>query len=426
MPKSQLMNIFTYQILSLLLLPFAFFRLVLRAIKQPQYMKYLGERLGFYPKYLKNILKNKKIVWIHCVSVGETNAALPLIKILLERYPNHHILVSHSTPTGRETNLGECKRIHRCYLPFDIKICMNSFLDFFQPSVGLIFETEIWPIMLYQCKSKGVPLLLMNARLSSKSLGRYLLFRNFTSNILSRFEMICAQSEADRKNFKKLTNTNIAVTGNTKFDFPISQKKISRLKVLRKELNISNQILLVAGSTRKGEEKVILDCFKNLKIKNLILILVPRHPQRFKEVENMIASSNFAFAKRSNLKKANQPPAVILGDSMGELQSYYELADLVILGGSIKNFGAQNPIEPLSLGKPTIIGPSIYNFQDVIQKAENHNLIHRLYNVKDLDLLIKKIIALKQKAINRQNLKDFLKKESGASQRLVDIVNQFL
>ena len=420
------MNIFTYQILSLLLLPFAFFRLVLRAFKQRQYFDYWGERLGFYPKYLKNILKDKKIIWIHCVSVGETNAALPLIKILLERYPNHHILISHSTPTGREINLGEFERIHRCYLPFDIKICMNLFIDFFQPSVGLIFETEIWPMMLYQCKNKGVPLILMNARLSSKSLARYLLFKNFTSNMLSKFEMICAQSEADRKNFKKLTRTAIDVTGNTKFDFPTPQKKLSLSKALKKELNISNQILLVAGSTRKGEEKVILDCFKNLNIENLILILVPRHPQRFEEVGNLIASKNFSFAKRSNFKKSNQPPPIILGDTMGDLRSYYELADLVILGGSIKNFGAQNPIEPLSFGKPTIIGPSIYNFQDVIQKAENHNLIYRLHNIKDLDLLVKKIIALKQKAIKRQNLKDFLKKESGASQRLADIVNQFL
>ena len=420
------MNIFTYQILSLLLLPFAFFRLVLRAFKQRQYFDYWGERLGFYPKYLKNILKDKKIIWIHCVSVGETNAALPLIKILLERYPNHHILISHSTPTGREINLGEFERIHRCYLPFDIKICMNLFIDFFQPSVGLIFETEIWPMMLYQCKNKGVPLILMNARLSSKSLARYLLFKNFTSNMLSKFEMICAQSEADCKNFKKLTRTDIDVTGNTKFDFPTPQKKLSLSKALKKELNISNQILLVAGSTRKGEEKVILDCFKNLKIENLILILVPRHPQRFEEVGNLIASKNFSFAKRSNFKKSNQPPPIILGDTMGDLRSYYELADLVILGGSIKNYGAQNPIEPLSFGKPTIIGPSIYNFQDVIQKAENHNLIYRLHNIKDLDLLVKKIIALKQKAIKRQNLKDFLKKESGASQRLADIVNQFL
>ena len=420
------MNIFIYQILSLLLLPFAFFRLVLRAFKQRQYFYYWGERFGFYPKYLKNILKDKKIIWIHCVSVGETNAALPLIKILLKQYPNHHILVSHSTPTGRETNLGEFERIHRCYLPFDIKICMNLFIDFFQPSVGLIFETEIWPMMLFQCKRKGVPLLLMNARLSNRSLDKYLLFKDFTSNMLSKFEKICAQSEADRINFKKLTRINIDVTGNTKFDFPISKKKSSLSKALKKELNISNQILLVAGSTRKGEEKVILDCFKNLKIKNLILILVPRHPQRFEEVENLIASKNFPFAKRSNFKKSDQPPSIILGDTMGELRAYYELADLVILGGSIKKFGAQNPIEPLSLGKPTIIGPSIYNFQDVIQKAENHNLIYRLHNLKDLDLLVKKIIALKQKAIKQQNLKDFLRKESGASQRLADIVNQFL
>ena len=164
----------------------------------------------------------------------------------------------------------------------------------------------------------------------------------------------------------------------------------------------------------------------SLKLENLILILVQRHTQRFIEVENLIVSRKIAYAKKSNLKKTNQAPQVILGDTMGELQSYYELADLVILGGSLKNFGSQNPIEPLSLGKPMIVGPSIYNFQDVVQKAENHNLIYRLHNVKDLDLLIKKIIALKQKAINRQNLKDFLKKESGASQRLADIVNQFL
>lgn len=420
------MNIFTYQILSLLLLPFAFFRLVLRAVKQPNYLHNLGERLGFYPKYLVDILKNKKIIWIHCVSVGETNAALPLMKILLKCYPNHHILVSHSTPTGRETKLGEFERIHRCYLPFDIKVCMNLFLDLFQPSIGLIFETEIWPIMLNQCKNKNIPLLLMNARLSNKSLSRYLVFKKFSLNMLNKFEIICAQSETDCKNFKKLTQTNIYVTGNTKFDFPTSKNKLSFAKAFKKQLNISNQTLLVAGSTRKGEEKLILDCFMSLKLENLILILVPRHPQRFLEVENLIVSRKIAYAKKSNLKKTNQAPQVILGDTMGELQSYYELADLVILGGSLKNFGSQNPIEPLSLGKPMIVGPSIYNFQDVIKKAENQNLIYRLDNIKDLDLLIKKIIVLKQQKIKQQNLRNFIRKESGASQKLADIVNQFL
>lgn len=420
------MNIFTYQILFLLLLPFAFLRLILRAIKQPKYLFFWNERLGFYSKKLKAILRSKQIIWMHCVSVGETKAALPLIQILLVKYPTHHILVSHSTPTGRETKLIHSNRLHRCYLPFDIKICMNLFLNFFRPSVGLVFETEIWPIMSFQCKHMGVPLLLMNARLSNKSLNRYLFFRDFSSNVLNNFQMICAQSEIDYKNFKRITNANIVVAGNTKFDFPTSKNKLFIAKALKKNLNITNQTVLVAGSTREGEEKLILDCFKNLKIKNLLLILVPRHPQRFVEVENLIASSNLIFDKRSNFKKSIQTPQVILGDSMGELHSYYELADLVILGGSLKNFGAQNPIEPLSAGKPTIIGPSIFNFQDIIKKAEKENLIYRLYDVKKLDLLIKKTIFLKQKIIMKKNIKDFLRKESGASQRQADLLNQFL
>ncbi len=427
MTKSYLMNIFIYQIITYLFLPFVFLRLIIRAIKQPNYLCTWDERLGFYSKKLIASLKNKNIIWFHCVSVGETNAAAPLIKILLNKYPKHHILITHSTPTGKDKTIINSSRIHRVYLPFDIKLSMNLFLDSFHPSVGLIFETEIWPVMTYQCQKKDIPLLLMNARLSEKSLNRYASIKNFSEEVCGKFKMICVQSQEDLRSFRKITKLkNIVITGNTKFDCPLSKNKDFPIKILKKNLKLAKQIILVAGSTRQGEEKIILDAIKNLDIENLTLILVPRHPQRFKEIERLIIKNKFSFATRSNMQKYNQAPQVLLGDSMGELLNYYDLADVVILGGSIKNFGAQNPIEPLSLGKKVIIGPSIFNFKDIIQKAEKRKLIFRYHEHKKLNSLIKQLVASKKNITHQQNIKYFLKNESGASKRLADIVSQYL
>ena len=426
MPKSPLMNIFTYRILSLLLLPVVLFRLILRSFKEPKYLNSLMNRLGFYSESLRSLAANKKIIWIHCVSVGETKAALPLLKILLKQYPNHHFLISHSTPTGKETELIDSKRIHRCFIPFDIKVSVNLFLNFFKPSIGLIFETEIWPIMLCQCKNKGIPVFLMNARLSQKSMNKYLKFKNFSSYVLGKFSMICVQSKIDLQNFRKLTTNDISITGNTKFDYSNFPKISSRKLICKKNFKITDQIVIVAGSTRRGEEQLVLDCFKNLQMKNLILIIVPRHPQRFLEVENLIKSSDLSFIRKSNLAQCNETPQVILGDSMGELSLYYELANIVILGGSLKDFGSQNIIEPLMLGKSTIVGPSIYNFKDVIEKAEKQKLIFKLKKVEELEELIKSILLGDKHDVDLKSIKNFLKKESGASQRLANIISQSL
>ena len=420
------MNIYTYQFLYLLLLPFVLLRLVLKAIRQGAYVYSLPQRLGFFPQPLTALLTSKKVIWIHCVSVGETNAALPLIKILLTKHQQHHILISHTTPTGMHTPLVKSTRLHRCYLPFDLAWSMNRFLERFKPELGVILETEIWPMMAHQCKHKNVPLFLINARLSDKSLKRYLCFQSLAEKTLENFTMICPQSNKDRDNFQRLTRKKLEVVANLKFDFPIPKNLQLHAGKLRKELGVTSNFVVVAGSTRTGEEKIILNYFKALPIDNVVLVIVPRHPQRFNEVENLIKLSDLPYVRRSAVRNVNTKVKVILGDTMGDLYIYYGLADLVLLGGSLENFGSQNPIEPLRLGKPVAIGPSIYNFMDVIEKAEKQELIFRLNNIRGLESLIKNMLKdAKNKALQKER-HTFVETQSGGSKKVAALLNRYL
>ena len=420
------MNIFTYQLLFLLVLPLALLRLLLRGIRQRAYLYSLPQRLGFFSQSQMVLTGSEKVIWIHCVSVGETNAAYPLIEILLKQYPRHHMLISHTTPTGMNTPLVNSNRLHRCYLPFDLSWSMGLFLKRFKPQLGIIMETEIWPMMAHQCQVKKVPLFLINARLSDKSLQRYLRFNSFARATLENFEMICAQSIKDKKNFQQLTRNNLQVIANLKFDFPLPSNLQSLTNKLQKDLRIANDFVVVAGSTREGEEADIINYFKYLPIENVVLVIVPRHPQRFHEVEHLIKLTNLPYVRKSNIKDIKRKPKIILGDTMGELNVYYGLADLVLLGGSLKDFGSQNPIEPLRLGKYVAVGPSAYNFMDVIEKAEKQRLIFRLTNISELESLIKKLMKAGHSKAAQEKRHAFVEKQSGGSKKIAELISRYL
>ena len=419
------MNLFFYNLIIYLNFPFALLRLVYRGLIQREYLNYWQERLGVYPKKL-NRWGTKKTLWLHCVSVGETNAALPLVQMIIKDFPDITIILSHGTLTGRKVIIKDAKRVHRCYLPFYLRGAVKNFLDYYQPSVGFIIETEIWPNLINQCHLKKIPLFLINARLSEKSLNRYLPYRKIISETLDKLQHIYVQSSIDKINFENLTKKPISIMGNLKFDAQPRKDIASKVKKLRDTLKIDKQFVVVLSSSRDGEEEIILNFFKKIKFSNILVIIVPRHPERFDEVARLLDSYQLPYVRRSLSKKMDFCPGYILGDSMGELYEYYGLANLVIMGGSIKNYGSQNMIEAMLMNKPIAVGPSIYNFKHIVEMSQSRDLIFRFDKVDELENTINKLMhkGSLQKII-AEKTSTFIKENSGASKKILKLINQY-
>ena len=419
------MNLFLYNLIIWLLVPLAIIRLLYRGLMQPEYLGFLKERLGIYSSR-KYDTSAKETLWIHCVSVGETNAITPLIKMLIKKHPGINILLSHGTLTGRKVFISTSKRIKRCYLPFDAKGPVIKFLNYYKPAMGIILETEIWPNLIHQCDLKAIPLFLVNARLSEKSLKRYRPYKKFISGSLNKINYIYVQSESDRKNFKKLTNQPISIMGNLKFDARPPEDITNKIKKLKSQLRIDKQFVIVVSSTRAGEEDIILNFFKRVNLSNIVVIIVPRHPERFSMVSKIFESYQLPYARKSALKKLTSTPQYILGDSMGELYEYYGLANLVVMGGSIKNTGSQNILEPMLLNRPIAVGPSIFNFKNIIEESQKKNLVFRFSKIEELEGIIFQLIQnrdLEKKIKKRTNI--FLKANAGASKKILKLINQY-
>ena len=346
------------------LLPRALLHLWWRARRQPAYLEHVAERFGRYA-----VRVERPLIWVHAVSVGETRAAEPLIIALQRKYPQHRILLTHMTPTGRETGaalFGD--GVERCYLPYDFPFAVERFLEHFKPVCGILLETEIWPNLIHACHARGVPIYLINARLSEKSLRRYAWFSTFAAACLTELSGIAAQSIADADHLHALGALVVAVTGNLKFDITPDAALVAQGTAWRSQWGGERPVLLCA-STREGEETLLLQALRGIDIPGLLILIVPRHPQRFDEVAALIEREGITCQRRS----ANQPVAagtrIVLGDSMGEMFAYYAASDVAIIGGSLLPFGAQNLIEACAVGRPVIVGPHAYNFAEAAQLA---------------------------------------------------------
>ena len=341
------------------ILPFIPLRLLWRGRKQPAYLAHWGERFGWY-----KAAPQAPLIWIHAVSVGETRACVPLIAALQARYPKHQILLTHMTPTGRETGqelFGA--RVLQAYLPYDLPSAIRRFLSHFKPSFGLIMETELWPNLIANCQQRHIPLALINARLSARSARGYSRFAALSRDALNALTFISAQSAADAERLTQLGAPSVAITGNIKFDVvppPANQQ-------LRTLFGPDRHILLVA-STREGEEVLLLDALST-PIPDQLLVIVPRHPQRFDAVAALLTTRNIAFQRRSENLSIRPETSVVLGDSMGEMFAYYSVAEVAIIGGSLLPFGGQNLIEACALGVPVILGPHTHNFAQAAEDA---------------------------------------------------------
>ena len=428
----------TYTLLLCLLLPFALLKLVWRAFRQPEYLRHVPERFGFY----RNPRPAQPLIWLHAVSVGETRATAPLVALLRLRYPQHRILMTHTTPTGREA--GEQlfgNDVLRCYLPYDLPGAMARFLDHFQPGVGLLMETELWFNLIAACEQRGVPLMLVNARLSERSARGYARLGKLVEEGLGRLTRIAAQTEDDAQRLRKLGAREVAVTGNLKFDVTPPPEMQAKGAALRRLFGQERPIFL-AASTRDGEESLVLDAVAAANVPGLLTVIVPRHPQRFNEVAGMIERRGLAFIRRSSLLEASPSPQlspsrgegavgqgvqVVLGDSMGEMFAYYAACDVAFIGGSLLPLGGQNLIEACAMGKPVLIGPHTWNFEAVAQSALAAGAALRVEDPAALGAKLRELFAdnALRERMSRQALA-FSGSHSGASERVMAVIEETL
>ena len=368
-----------YTVLLWLLLPYIFFHLLWRARKQPEYLKHIAERFGFYAMH-----SDKPVIWLHTVSVGETRAAASLVKRLRESHPDHQLLLTHTTPTGREASeqlYGD--DVLRVYLPYDYPFAVRRFLKHFRPRVGVLLETEIWFNLIHVCHADKIPLLLLNARLSEKSAARYARHPHLVKSGLRKLSAIAAQSTADAERLMALGGEDVSVMGNLKFDIEPPAAMLERGQQLRSQFGVDRKIFL-AASTREGEEALLLDALKSLPVPGLLTVIVPRHPQRFAEVETLLKRRGFSFQRRSENRAIAPETQVVLGDSMGEMFAYYAACDIAFIGGSLLPFGGQNLIEACAVGKPVLIGPHTYNFAQASELAVASGAAVRVLDMTEL------------------------------------------
>jgi 3-deoxy-D-manno-octulosonic-acid transferase len=404
-----------------LLLPYIFLRLLWRSRKQPEYLHHIAERFGLY-----SMRSTKPVIWLHAVSVGETRATQSLVTRLHANYPGYQILITHSTPTGRaasEQIYGDS--ILRAYLPYDYPFAVSRFLRHFRPQLGILMETEIWFNLIRACHLHGTPLLLLNARMSEKSALGYARFARLTLGALGKISAVAAQTAEDAARLTRLGAKNVSVMGNLKFDIEPPPAMLHLGRQLRERFGKSRKIFL-AASTREGEEVLLLDALQNIHVSDLLLVIVPRHPQRFTEVSNLIAKRSIAFQLRSGNCDVQTETKIVLGDSMGEMFAYYAAADLAFIGGSLMPYGGQNLIEACAVSTPVLVGPHMYNFAEATRLAVSAGAAIQISDAAELAAEVQRLFqepALLH--VMHQHCAEFIESNRGATEKALQLVKQF-
>jgi 3-deoxy-D-manno-octulosonic-acid transferase len=352
-----------YSLLLYLLTPVVFVRLWLRGRKAPAYRARWGERFGHAGPFAQI-----PRIWIHAVSVGETIAAAPLVRALKDSYPDHAILITSTTPTGSaqvQRLFGE--EVEHCYLPYDLPHVLGRFLQRIRPRILVVMETELWPNLFAACQARAIPVLVVNARLSERSFRGYRKILPLIRPALGRTQVL-AQTEDDAARFRSLgaPEERVVVAGNLKFDQGVPEGVLGEGRALREQLGRGRNIW-IAASTHAGEDAPILQAHRYLLAKqpDALLIIVPRHPERFEEVASLVASMDFSFQRRSSADTVDQPIEVFVGDTLGEMMLFYAASDIAFVGGSLVETGGHNPLEPAALGLPVITGPHWFNFSGI-------------------------------------------------------------
>jgi 3-deoxy-D-manno-octulosonic-acid transferase len=350
-----------YTLLWILALPFALLRLLWRSRRAPAYRRRWAERFGRFVAPTRT-----GGVWVHAVSVGETQAAQPLVKRLLAERAAQPVTVTTTTPTG-SVRVGELfgDQVFHVYLPFDLPWAVSGFLDRVRPSLLIMVETEIWPNLLAGCAARGIPTLLANARLSARSARGYARLDGFARATFGAIGAVAAQSDADAERFVALgvPPDRVRVTGSMKFDVAIRGSVKEQAEVLRRDWG-SGRPVWVAASTHEGEEEAVLEAHRQVRavLPEALLVLVPRHPERFERAAQLVRRAGLPLVRRTERVPVAAGTAVFLGDTMGELAVFLGAADAAFVGGSLVDIGGHNVLEPAAFGVPVVFGPHMHNF----------------------------------------------------------------
>lgn len=425
---------FLYSLLFYLLVPIIILRLLWRGIKAPYYRQRWLERFA-YSSF--NISQGG--IWIHAVSMGEVQAAIPLIKALFIHFPQHSILVTTMTPTGSQ-RVQEVfgKQVSHVYLPYDLPGAMVRFLNRIQPRLLIIMETELWPNLLYSCKKRQIPVILANARLSANSAAGYQRINSLVREMFGGITALAAQTSLDAARFIELgmSPRKVHVTGSIKFDIKLPDNLSEQAKLLRNQWGIQRRVW-IAASTHEGEEDIILDAFEKLKLyfTDLLLILVPRHPERFNKVAAKCQNTkfiplhsitSFIISRRTeNNIKLNTD--IYLGDTMGELPLLYAASDIAFVGGSLVAIGGHNSLEPAALGLPVIMGQHVFECEAIFKKLLEADAATQVNNCAQLILAVTMYFSNQNLKIQTgENGRLFVKKNKGALQALLNIIREEL
>lgn len=398
-----------YTSLYTLLLPLFVFRLFVRSLKAPAYRQRLLERFGVQKS------TSGQPIWIHAVSVGETIAISPLVEKLLHQ--GESILFTTTTPTGAAQVKQRFEdRVEHRYLPWDLPLFFTLFFKAHSPKLLLIVETEIWPNLLSATSKRDISILLANARLSEKSCKGYMRFSGLTKQVLNSITVLLAQHEADAKRFKLLgmLDNRLVVSGSIKFDIDLPQEQIEVGKAWKAAFA---RKVLVAASTHQGEDKILLDAWSAIpEDQRPVLILVPRHPERFDSVYQLAKAYSDNVGKRS-LSQAGSSIEIWVGDSLGEMFSYYAAADLAFVGGSFSGTGGHNPLEPAALGLPIVMGPSDYNFRSIISTLKNDGALIQVQDTSELTDHIENLLVQDNHSMSQAGIQ-VVENNRGALERL--------
>jgi len=376
-------------------------RLWWRGRREPGYREAIGERFGRYA----GARPAGDIVWIHAVSAGETRAAAPLVERILRERPQARILLTAMTATGREAGralFGE--RVIRAWLPYDVPSAVARFVAHFAPVAGIVMETEVWPNLLRECARRGVPVYLVNARLSPRSAAGYARLGTLARQAFAGFAGVAAQTPDDAARLAALGARDPQVFGNLKFDIDVAAPLQALAADFRARFGAGRRVLVVA-STRDGEEALVVDALCAAPLPgDALTVIVPRHPQRFDDVAALLMARGIAFRRRSDGGDVvPSDVAFVLGDSMGEMAAYYGAADVAFVGGSLLPFGGQNLIEPIAQGVPTLVGPHTFNFAEVASQAVEAGAALR---VADASALVAEAAALLADDARRASMRE--------------------
>jgi len=417
---------YLYTLAMFLVTPLLVLRLLARGVRSRPYHRRWPERFGLFdaPGFSGSL-------WVHAVSVGEVNAAEPMIKALRRDYPNAPLVITTVTPTGTA-------RVHQLfgdsvfhvYLPYDLPFAVRGFLKRIRPRLALIVETEIWPNLYFACRRRGIPLMIVNARLSERSLRGYKPMRGLVRSALRCVRQIAAQSRTDAARYRLLgaDPQQIVVTGNMKFDMPIPEGAVAEGAAMRNHWGPRRPVWM-AASTHEGEELAVLEAHLQVlkRLPDALLLLAPRHPERFRIVEHAVRSLGFTCATRSGDEVPSLSHQVFVIDAMGQLMPFFAATEVAFVGGSLVPIGGHNVLEPAALSVPVVVGPHTFNFEEITHSLIQQGGAERVAGADRLGPdVLKLLLDASKRARMGQAAQQVFERERGAVQRIMQLIDTML